>query len=65
MKKILHHLAIAILLLIAINSCVSLKKYKLLEADYQNCGASQKGLEQENRSLKVDLEELKHQQKQK
>jgi len=39
-------------------SCVSSKKYKLLEADYQKAGEAQRSYEQDHKILQVDLQDV-------
>lgn len=59
MKKITF-----ILLCLLAVSCVSAKKFKALERDYQNCGSSQRDLEIKLRVSNVEIQQLKHELKQ-
>lgn len=56
MKTILLTVCLSITLLA---SCISPKKYKMLEADYQKAGAAQRSYEQEHKILLVEIQDMK------
>ncbi len=45
---------LALVCSVFLNGCVSLKKYRLLEKDYQNCGEDQRSYEQLKRILECE-----------
>jgi outer membrane murein-binding lipoprotein Lpp len=45
---------LALVFSVFLSGCVSVKKYRLLEEDYQNCGKKHRSLEQEVKILRAE-----------